>query len=150
LTPVVDVQGMYPGGSDGAFDLWEAQGWVRSDKSHKRRASDHLETPPRYLPCQFAIDPPSYDDCDAAPLITATHPTPSHDKLVLPTASALSGWSGVEWGLTPWTPWSGSKRGTQIVSVLEVYRQGKPCNSVNMNSLFVVYVSVPRSYKDLR
>jgi hypothetical protein len=20
-------------------------------------------------------------------------------------------WSGVEWGLTPWTPWSGSKKG---------------------------------------
>jgi hypothetical protein len=86
-TPVVDVQSMYPGGSHGAFDLWEAQGWVRSDKSHKRRASDHLETPPRYPPRQFAIDPPSYDDCDAAPLITTTHPTPSHDKLVLPTAS---------------------------------------------------------------
>ncbi|KAI4732839.1 hypothetical protein E4T50_16600 [Aureobasidium sp. EXF-12298] len=86
-TPVVDVRGMYPGGSDGAFDLWEAQGWVRSDKSHKRRASDHLETPPRYLPRQFAIDPPSYNDCDAAPLITATQPTPSHDKLVPPTAS---------------------------------------------------------------
>jgi len=86
-TPVVDVQGMYPGGSDGAFDLWEAQGWVRSDKSHKRRASDHLETPPRYLPRQFAIDPPSYDDCDAAPLITTTEPPPAHDKLVPPTAS---------------------------------------------------------------
>jgi hypothetical protein len=86
-TPVVDVQGMYPSGSDGAFGLWEAQGWVRSDKSHKRRASDHLETPPRYLPCQFAIDPPSYDDCDAALLITTTHPTPSYDKLVLPTTS---------------------------------------------------------------
>jgi hypothetical protein len=59
-------------------------------------------------------------------------------------------WSGVEWGLAPWTPWSGSKRGTQMVSVLEVYRQGKPYNSVNMNSLFVFYVSVPSSYKDLR
>lgn len=84
-TPVIDVQGMYPGGSDGAFDLREAQGWVWSDKSRKRRASDRLKTPPRYLPRQFAIDPPTYGN--AAPLITTTQPTPPHDKLVPPTAS---------------------------------------------------------------
>ncbi|KAI4848875.1 hypothetical protein E4T44_03680 [Aureobasidium sp. EXF-8845] len=86
-TPVLDVQDMYPGGSDGAFDLWEAQGWVRSDKSRKRRASDHVETPPRYLLHQSAIDPPSYDYRDAVPLITTVQPTHSHDKLVAPAAS---------------------------------------------------------------
>lgn len=64
--------------------------------------------------------------------------------------SALDGWSGVEWDLAPWSPWSGSKRGAQVVSVLEVYSQEKTCNSVNSNSLLVVHASVPCSRKDLR
>jgi hypothetical protein len=38
------------------------------------------------------------------------------------TGSALNRWSGVEWGFTPWSPWSGSKRGAHMVSVSEVYR----------------------------
>jgi hypothetical protein len=56
-------------------------------------------------------------------------------------------WSGVEGCLTPWTPWNDSKKGAQVVLVLEVYSQENTFNPVDSHSLLVVYASVPCSYK---
>lgn len=84
FTPHINLENMYGSGWDGAFDLWEAQGWHNAQEvpSRKRKAcssvpEEQIKAPPAY---DHRSAPPVYADSQA-PHTPNTKPIPSDQPL---------------------------------------------------------------------
>ncbi|KAH0286521.1 hypothetical protein M436DRAFT_83741 [Aureobasidium namibiae CBS 147.97] len=76
FTPKFDLRGMYGSGWDGAFDVWEAQGWhhAQSVLSRKRKACSPLLSEEQTEALPVYNHPPAYTNSSSLPRIPHTRP----------------------------------------------------------------------------